>query len=105
MTIDSTDILIGPWAEEQKEPRTDRIQNSLLEPQLQSHGSLHGRIAGHGGLALQTADVLALHQVPVNQHDAAAAARLVPGLAAPAAVPAPVLRLERAVPSQRAAGR
>lgn len=61
--------------------------------------------AGHGGLALRTADVLALHLVAVDQHDAAATARLVPGLAAPAAVPAPVLRLEWTACCQRATRR
>ena len=56
-------------------------------------------------LTLRTAYMLALNLVAVDEHDAAAAARLVPRLAAPATVPAPVLLLERAFSRQGATGR
>lgn len=56
-----------------------------------------------GRLALRAANVLALHPVAFDDHNAAAPAALVPTLSAPAAVPAPVLCLKGTV-RQRAFG-
>jgi hypothetical protein len=71
-----------------------------------SHGTTHVPTAIAGSwLALRAADVLASHLAPFNEHDAAAATGLIPALAAPAAVPAPVLLLKRAAFSQGAARR
>lgn len=59
--------------------------------------------ASHCRRTRLTADVLTPHLRALDEHDAAAPPLLVPPLAAPAAVPAPVERLERA-PRQRALG-
>lgn len=56
-------------------------------------------------LACLAADVLAPVLLPVDDHDAAAAPLLVPLLPAPAAVPVPPSRLERALGPQGAHGR
>lgn len=50
-----------------------------------------------------TANMLTAHLIPLNNHHTATPPRLIPPLATPATIPAPIQRLERA-PRQRALG-
>jgi len=54
----------------------------------------HRGVSCHGLLATTAADMIALDLVSLDDHDTAAAAFLVPALAAPAAVPAAVTQLK-----------
>lgn len=88
--------------------KTTTLHETLFHPpplalSLPAPSPQHLSQPSFGRLARRTAYMLAPDLAPINNHDATAPAPLVPGLAAPAAVPPPVPRLVRAR-RQRALG-
>lgn len=93
---------VNPHKEKEKERKRDSAQAiSAASVHTQTHTHTDSHRPGHR--TSLAANMLAPHLVALDDHHAAAPPLLVPPLAAPAAVPAPVQRLER-TPWQRALG-